>query len=215
MTATPISDVFQPLIERLLGGEIVCRVTSEEQYDYLQDPQNREGVDSYLRRIGRTLRCTQDGMGYFVAYKDIDDTTAKRHIRRRFSETVNDIEPFIRLLRLIGLSNRTDRPLQHGDVIHAGDLAKAVDQAPALVKELESLSRSRLFGNQATGAARQIEAILKKLNEYGYLEKTGASGAKYVATGKWSRLYEELQFIASREHLDTEEDAPEQQELVE
>lgn len=214
MTTTSMSDLFQPLLECLLGGNIVCSVTAEDQYEYLQDTQNREAVDSYLRRIGRTLRCTQDGAGYFAAYRDIDDTTAKRHIRARFSETVNDIEPFIRLLRLIGLSSRTDRPLQHGDVIHSGDLAKAVDQAPALVKELEALSRTRLFGNQATGAARQIEAILKKLNEYGYLQKTGASGAKYVATGKWSRLYEELQFIASREHLDTDEDAPEQQELA-
>jgi hypothetical protein len=209
-----INDTFQALVEQLFAGDVICKITSEEQYEYLGDQYNREDVDAYLRRLGRALRKTQDGEGYFAAYVDIEDGGVKKHIRTRFSEAINDLEPLICWLRLAAFSTRTDRPLQAGDVLHGSDLLAAIEDAPALVEELDRLSRTRLFSNQSAGAKKQLDSILRRLCEHGYLVARGASGSKYVATGKWSRLYEELQYIAHHEQLDADEDIPEQGEMA-
>lgn len=208
------SDTFQVLMEHLLAGDVICKVTSEDQYDYLGEQHNREDADAYLRRMGRALRSTQDGQGYFAVYVNIEDGEAKKHIRARFSESVNDLEPLICWLRLAAISSRTDRPLQAGDILYGSDLQSAVEAAPALAKEVERLSRTRMFSNQGADAKKRLDAILRKLCEHGYLVTRGASGSKYVATGKWSRLYEELQYIAHHERLDGDEDTPAQGEII-
>lgn len=207
------SEIFAVLIEKLLAGDVVCEVTAEPLYKYLQDSLNQEDVDRYLRRIGRILRPTQDGSGYFVAYRNLNETSVKLQIKRQFSETINDLEPMVRWLRLAVSAEKTGAPLQPGDTLRGSELLEAIENAPALVDELDRLSRSKLFNNNSTGAKKQLDSILRRLCDSGYLVPRGASGSVYVATGKWARLYEVLQFIAAHEQLDGEEDAPSQREL--
>lgn len=205
---------FPGLIEKLLAGGVICEYTAEPLYKYLKDPVHQQDVDAYLRRIGRVLRSTQDGSGYYAAYRDLSSSAVKSQIKRQFSEAINDLEPLIRWLRLAVSAEKTGAPLRPGDTLRGSELLAAIESAPVLVDELDRLSRTRLFGNTSTGAKKQLDSILRRLCDNGYLISRGASGSVFIATGKWARLYEILQFIAEHEHLDNEEDAPEQSELL-
>lgn len=214
MNGSTDSDTFSTLIEKLLAGEVVCAITAELLYKHLEDPNHQEDVDRYLRRIGRVLRSTQDGSGYFAAYRNISDNSVKQQIKRQLSEAINDLEPMVRWLRLAASAEKSGTPLQPGDTLRGSELLEAIENAPALVEELDRISRSKLFNNNSTGAKKQLDSILRRLCDSRYLVQRGSSGSVYVATGKWARLYEVLQFIAAHEQLDGEEDAPSQKELL-
>lgn len=207
-------DAFSGLIEELLVGKVICEITAEPLYKYLDDPAHKQDVDSYLRRIGRVLCSTQDGSGYYAAYRDVSNPSAKLQIKREFSESINDLEPLVRWLRLAVSAEKSGTPLQPGDTLRESELLKAIENAPALVDELARLSRARFFSNTNTVPKRQLDSILKRLCDNGYLVTRGVTDSVFIATGKWARLYEILQFIAAHEHLDGEEDVPEQAELL-
>lgn len=206
MSNTATQDTFAILLTKLLSGEFICEYSAEPLYNYLQDPNMLHNVDDYLRKIGRALSQTQDSTTYFAIFRNINDPSVKAQIRKHYSELINDLEPLVRWLRLALSAEKTGNPIQPGDTLRESDLIRAIENAPALVDELERLSRTRLFNNSATGAKKQLDAILRRLSERGYLISTGASGAVFIATGKWGRLYEELAFIASHEQLDELED---------
>jgi len=208
------SDLFASLVEKLLAGEIICEITDESLYRFLQDTVHQQDVDGFLRRIGRVLRVTQDGSGFFAAYRNLSDSSIKQQIKRNFSEVINDLEPLVRWLRLALSAEKMGNPLQPGDTLRGSELLKAIENAPALVEELDRLSRSKLFSNNSTGAKKQLDAILRRLCENGYLVARGSSGSVYVATGKWARLYELLQFIGAHEQLEGVEDEPSQREFL-
>lgn len=214
MHKSTTDDIFGSVIEALLAGEIICQVTADSLYNYLQEPVQKEEVDRYLRRIGRVLHVTQDGTGYFSAYKDINHPFVKQQIKRQFSEVINDLEPMIRWLRLAISVEKTGAPIQPEDVFRVSDLLGAIENAPALVDELDHISRSGLFGNSSAGAKKQLDSIVRRLCDNGYLVSKGTSGLKYVATAKWARLYEMLQFISSHEQLENDEDTVIQSELL-
>ena len=214
MATSVDGDLFSCLIEKLLAGDVVCGIATEALYKYLDDPAHQQEVDGYLRRIGRVLRSTQDGSSYYAAYRNLTDPSVKQQIKRQFGEAINDLEPLVRWLRLAVSAEKSGSPLQPGDTLRGSELLEAIENAPALVDELDRLSRTRLFNNSSSGPKKQLDSILKRLCDSGYLVSRGASGSVFIATGRWARLYEVLQFIASHEHLDTEEDEPEQAELL-
>lgn len=206
--------VFPRLIESLLKGDVICEFTDELAYRYLEEPRHIQEVDSYLRRIGRVLKSTQDQSAYYCGYYEINNPAARVQVKRQFNEAMNDMEPLVRWLRLASAAQSNSAPLRPGDTLRGSELLEAIESAPALTQELERLSRTRMFSNASTGAKKQLDAILKKLLDNKYLVSRGTSGSVFVATGKWGRLYEVLQFIASHERLDSDEDEPEQTELL-
>lgn len=214
MTTHSDSDAFSCVIEKLLAGDVICVITAETLYKFLEDPIWKQDVDGYLRRIGRVLRTTQDGSGYYAAYRNLSDPSVRQHVKRQFGEAMNDLEPMVRWLRLAASAEKSGSPLKPGDVLRGSELLEAIENAPALVEELDRLSRTKLFNNTSSGPKKQLDSILKRLCDNGYLVSRGASGSVFIATGRWARLYEVLQFIAGHEHLDTEEGAQEQAEMV-
>lgn len=201
---------FAEAVEKLLTGVIICPYTDESLFKYLEDPLHQQDVDSYLRRIGRVLRTTQDRIGFFSAYRDPSSLTARQQIRKQFAEAVNDLEPLVRWLRLTASAEKSGAPLQPGDVLRQSEVLGAIESAPALIDELDRLSRTKILANSSTGPKKQLDSILKRLCDSGYLIERGSSGAVFIATGKWSRLYDLLQFINAHESIDPEIDDPEQ-----
>jgi hypothetical protein len=197
------SETFTTLIETLLAGKIICEASAEHLYRYLEDEYNAREVDDYLRRIGRTLVTTEDKAGFYAAYTNLDRQESRREVRQLFREAANDLEPLVHWLRLVRAADPSGTPLSCGDVLRESELILAVENAPSLAQRVERLSRSGLFSNQASGPKKQISAIVRKLCENGYVVERGNV---YLATARWSRLYELMDFIATHEHLDTEEE---------
>ncbi len=208
------NSIFKTIIEGLLSGKVLCEYSATSEYEHLNDEVNRQEADDFLRKIGRSLRVTGDGSGYYAAYNELSDPVARLHVKHQFNEAINDLEPMINWLKITSTTNHSGSPLKPGDTLRGSELLKAIETAPALVEQLDRLSRSGLFANKSTGAKKQLDAILKRLCDNNYLIARGSSGSVYIATGKWARLYEILEYIAGHEQLDSEEDSSEQKELV-
>lgn len=124
------------------------------------------------------------------------------------------MEPLVIWLQMSGAFGSKGRPLQTGDSLKTSDLLVAIENAAALREDLDRLSGTRMFNNSQSTPQGQLNSVLKKLVEEQYLVPVGRSNLQYVATGKWSRLYDLLEFIAAHEQLELEdEDSEIQMEL--
>lgn len=200
------SNLFTLIIEALLQGRVVCEYTEEEAYKELQNKHYFNEVNLYLNKIGRKLKVTQDKVGYFAGYINLDKSEYRTAVKSQFSETINNLEPMVRWLHIAISASRMDRPVSPGDVLKLTELLEAIENAPILCEELDTLSRTRLFSNSQSSEKGKLESIMKKLVDQRYMINTGRTGTKFIATGKWSRLYELMEFISSHEQIDMEDD---------
>lgn len=206
------ASLFADTIELLLQGACICQYSAETSYYYLVDNAKYQDVESYLKRINRQLCKTQDNIAYFAAYNTEHANNYNSHIRAQFNEAINDLEPLVRWLNLCRCADKNERPLLAGDIVKESQLLAAIEDAPLLGDELSKLSQSTLLKNTQSSAKGQLSAILRKLCDHGYLLEHAKASTLYTATGRWSRLYDLMSFIASHEHLD--EDSPKQQEFA-
>ena len=214
MTKQDNGNTFTQVVETLLSGQIICDASSEHMYLYLKEPFQQQEVELFLRRLGRKLKGTTDNSGFFAAYQSLDSHDAMVNVRRYASEAVNEMEPLIRLMRILISTEKTNKPIMPGDTVRKSELYESIESAPHLVAEVDHISRGGMFSNANTDTGKQLDAILKKLCEKEYLIQSGSGGIKYLATAKWSRLYELLEFIVENEKFDLdEEDDVTQKEL--
>ncbi len=59
------------LLEQLLGGRFVCEVTDSQAFRHLQDDQQREAIDAYLRPLNRRLASNPEGSVWFLAWREL------------------------------------------------------------------------------------------------------------------------------------------------
>ncbi len=214
MQHEPQSELFTATIESLLGGKVICEISNDELFAYISNEIHRDDISHYLHRIGRILKTTSDGIGFYAAYNTLDDAETTLKVKHQFNEYINDLEPLVRWLRLTLSSDSSGTPLRAGDTIRYSDLLQAIDNAPTLEAELATISKSGSLMNNSTGARKQLESVLNKLCDKDYLVKTGTTGSVFTATARWSLLYEVLQFISTHEQIELEDESQLQQEML-
>ena len=207
--------LFTRTAESLLAGEIICFHRTPELHTFLSEGTNAQAMGDFLRKIGRRLNKTSDDASWFAVYRNLDSDGIRRAIGRQFSEVINNLEPLVIWLQMTGAFGSKGRPLQTGDSLKTSELLAAIETAAALREDLEKLSATRMFSNTQSTPQGQLTAVLKKLVEEQYLVPMGKASLQYVATGKWSRLYDLLEFIATHEQLEIENDGKTQMELAE
>jgi hypothetical protein len=208
-------ELFFHTAEALLAGELICFHRTPDLHTFLADSANEAAIRDFLRKIGRRLTRTSDHAAWFAIYRNIDSEPVRRAIAKQFSEVINNLEPLVIWLQMSGTFASVGRPIQAGDTLKTSDLLSAIESAPALCEDLEKLSRTRLFSNNQSTPKGQLDSVLKKLADEQYLLPIGRSKSQFIATGKWSRLYDLLEYIAAHEQLEVEEDTDEQLELGE
>jgi len=208
-----VNNIFASVVEHLLQGQVICEYAYESEYQYLDDEANWREVDVYLRRVDRMLKRTLDGTAVFAAYTTLEFSLYRSDVRRGFAETINGLEPLVRWLHMVSSASRSDRPVTAGDVVRPSRLLESIENAPVLCEELDRLSKTKLLSNNQSTPRGQLDAILKRLADNGYLVAKGPRAMQYLATGKWSRLYDVMDFISTHEQLDVEPE-PEQEALL-
>lgn len=203
--------LFTRTVEALLAGEIICFHRTPEIHSFLSENGNKVAMGDFLRKMGRRLTQTADHSSWFAIYRDMDSEAVRRSISAQFSKVINNLEPLVIWLQMSGTLGSGGRPIQTGDTLKTSVLLSAIESAPALCEDLEKLSRTKLFANSQSTSKGQLDSVLRKLVDEQYLLPAGRSKSQYVATGKWSRLYDLLEFIAAHEQLEIEDDDTEEQ----
>lgn len=197
------SEEFGRIVESLLAQEFICQYKDEIAYDYLSSETYRDNVDRFLRKIGRCLRQTEDKSTYYCAYLDIDSSTVRKHLSKEFKTTINELEPLCRWLSLIMSATQRDAPISPGDALRQGEILSGIEHAAALEEDLALIVRSGPFASKKDKVSDQLDHVLNALNEQGYLHRSSPSSSIYIATGKWSYLFEVLEFIHTHEEIAT------------
>lgn len=203
--------LFAPTLEALLSGSVICESATPELFRFLENDAHRAEVELYLERLRRGLRQTSDRLAWFACYLDLEDPSVRGILAQRFGETINDLEPLVAWLRATSLVRSSGATLQAGDELRTSALIGAIEQAPALADELQRLSATKLFKNTQSTPKGQLEAILNRLVERGYLVTRDRTKSRYIATGQWSRLYDVLAFIQAHEQIDIEPEQSDEQ----
>ncbi|MCU7960332.1 MAG: hypothetical protein KZQ58_10120 [gamma proteobacterium symbiont of Bathyaustriella thionipta] len=205
--------LFSRSAEALLAGEIICNYRTPEIHAFLSEQANEVEMEGFLRKIGRRLTQTADQSSWFAIYRDMESETARRAISAQFNQVINNLEPLVIWLQMSSTFASIGTPIRAGDTLKTGELLLAIESAPALCEDLEKLSKTKLFSNNQSSSKGQLDSILKKLVDEQYLIPAGRAQSQYIASGKWSRLYDLLEFIAAHEQLEIETDEAEQGEL--
>jgi hypothetical protein len=205
---------FTLIVEQLLVGKFICIFTDETAFDYLSKEAYRQGIEEYLRKIGRCLKATDNKGAYYCAYTSVHANERRVDVRKQFRETINGMEPLCRWLKLVMSALQRDASLQPGDIIRNGELLSALEVTPALVDDLSIITRSGLFSTKREAAKDQLNHVFNALQDSGYLIRHSSTSSVYTATGKWSYLYDVLEFVHTHETIGGDESQKEQEELV-
>lgn len=207
--------LFAAVVEALLMGRFICEYTDKVAYEYLQQEAYRENVNDYLARIGRNLQLSSTGDVFYCAYNAINSADRKTAVKAQFGMTINQLEPLVRWLKLAMSALQKEASIQPGDTLRQGELLSAIEDAQTLADDLAKIVRSGQFATTRSTPREQLNHIMIKLVDNAYLKPHEAKSTTYTATGKWSYLYDLLEFIHTHESMGTPEDEPpeEQQEM--
>ncbi len=194
------------VLERLLSGEFICRVSYEDGFRFLQDSQNAAQIEAQLNLLNRTLSTAVEGEVYFAGYLALADKERKV-LERQFKEITSNLLPLTEWLLLVQESSGKDIPLTQGSAIRLNELQTTIEDTPALAEQLAKISAYPLFNSTSKTADGQIKQVFKRLTELGYLQKPNPEKLIYIATGKLDYIYEVIRFIDETESLSLTEQA--------
>jgi hypothetical protein len=194
------------LIEQLLKGEFICRISNEDGWRALKNAATRDRVETYLNQINRTIASAGEGEVFFCGYLQLGDAE-RRVISSQFKDICSALIPLVEWLVLVQEASGQDAALSEGVPIRLTDLQGRIEDTPAFREQLNKLSQYRLFGSSSSNVDGQIKLVFKRLVELGYLAKPNSEKQIYIATGKIDYLYEVIRFIDETEGLSLEAQA--------
>lgn len=194
------------VLERLLSGEFICRVSYEDGFEFLSNSQNAAQIEQQLNLLNRTLSTAVDGEVYFASYLSLADKERKV-LERQFKEITANLLPLTEWLLLVQESSGKDTPLTQGAAIRLNELQTTIEDTPALAEQLAKISAYPLFNSTSKTVDGQIKQVFKRLSELGYLQKPNPEKLIYIATGKLDYIYEVIRFIDETESLSLTEQA--------
>ncbi|MDQ9021847.1 hypothetical protein RFI02_12095 [Acinetobacter sichuanensis] len=189
------------IVNKLLEGYLIDQWNDFENYEFLNNTSYLEELNNHIEFLGKKCIQTPCGGGYFLVYLDIHDLHIKKVITKQLEENVMKLEPFIDWLRLFRKAGGRNEPLIGGDRITSGEILVEVEKSKHVQKGLKELSAK--IGKTASTVKDQINGVLQFLVQREYLVPVGVVGTEYLATSRWSIFYEELQYIAEHNAIDT------------
>lgn len=192
---------FENTVTALLSGRVICAISHEEEHSYLRDERRFEDVDSYLHRMGRRVRRTSDGQGFYLVYNALDNGHQKE-VQQHFNTFVGKLDGLIAWLRLSRGVMGEAKPMEYGEVIRESELLGAIEESAPLEAQLSVVAQKLNPNSSKQNAKGKLSSVLNYLRDEQFLVLTGGrAGTVYRATAKWSLLYEQLNFIRQHDGL--------------
>jgi len=201
-----------PLLERLLAGDFICRITDEDAYRHLSLEQTQQDINHYLRPLNRRLVSNDDQSVYFLGYYELNKE-AREQLSQQFAQTVQSLLPLLEWLQLVQETLGRDSALTAGDTIKLQEFVLRTEDNQSLRQRLNTLASDRFFNSQSEQLDSQVKLIFRRLKEHGYLLQPHADRQYYIVTGKIDYLIDVIRFIRDEEHLPVE-DTPQQEALL-
>ncbi len=201
-----------PLLERLLAGDFICRITDEDAYRHLSNEQTQQDINHYLRPLNRRLVSNDDQSVYFLGYYELSKE-AREQLSQQFAQTVQSLLPLLEWLQLVQETLGRDCALTAGDTIKLQEFVLRTEDNQSLRQRLNTLASDRFFNSQSEQLDSQVKLIFRRLKEHGYLLQPHADRQYYIVTGKIDYLIDVIRFIRDEEHLPVE-DTPQQEALL-
>ncbi len=201
-----------PLLERLLAGDFICRITDEDAYRHLSNEQTQQDINHYLRPLNRRLVSNDDQSVYFLGYYELSKE-AREQLSQQFAQTVQSLLPLLEWLQLVQETLGRDSALTAGDTIKLQEFVLRTEDNQSLRQRLNMLASDRFFNSQSEQLDSQVKLIFRRLKEHGYLLQPHADRQYYIVTGKIDYLIDVIRFIRDEEHLPVE-DTPQQEALL-
>jgi hypothetical protein len=200
-----MSERFESCIEALLNGEVLCEVTENELFRYLSDHENLSSIQKYLHQIGRKVITTRDKAGFFCAYRDLSNPKHRAAVKRQFEGAQGALEGLILWLRLVRRTDPDSRPIEAGYRLMESELLAAIEGSASLNSQLDEIAHRLRRDQKSIESKTKLRGLLKYLTDHGFLKSIGGSGAVYIATAKWSLIYDQLDFICQFEGIELTE----------
>ena len=202
------------LLEQLLSGGFICEVTDSQAFRHLQDEQQREAIDQYLRPLNRRLASNPEGNVWFLAWRELTQPL-RDQLSQQFKETLDSLIPMLKLLQLTQETMGHETVLTANDILNRHELAARIENNPSLREQLHALVQTRFFQSQSEDVAGQLKQVFERLRSNGYLHQPHKARHHYVVTGKIDYLIDLTRFIREEENIYIEEElVPSQEELL-
>ncbi len=204
--------LFSEIVNLLLQGETICRYTRPDHFEYISSPHNQSDINSYLYRVGKTVRTTSGAEAYYAVYVDLD-RDSERKVSSLFNEMVNYIEPVVRFLQVVNSTISTGSAAP-GDRISKAEIIDKIESAPQLESEIHKISSSGPFKTKKGDVTEQLNVILKGMEEKGYLVPASPTRTSYIISGKIELFHDLLGFINIHTPVVEEVDRADQEALA-
>ena len=107
------------------------------------------------------------------------------------------------------------RPIDAGTRLNESELLAAIEESSSLSTQLENIAHKFKKGGKSSESKVKLQTVIQYLSDQQYLMPIGSSGSVYIATAKWSLLYDQLEFIRSHEgyseEVNEQDNPPDQQ----
>jgi hypothetical protein len=196
-----MSERFENCIEILLSGEVICEVSDSDLFRYFLKREKYEHVEKYLYQIGRKITKTRDGAGFYCVYNDISNPKHSKAAKRQLEIAQESFEGLIIWLRLARRVEPDSRPIEAGSRLVESELLAAIEGSSSLKDQLDEVAHRLKRDQKSIESKVKLRGVLKYLSDNGFLKGIGGSGSVYIATAKWSLLYDQLDFLAQYEGI--------------
>jgi len=208
---------FGDTVTLLLEQNVICEAIHPEAYRFLLKESNQEEINTYLHKIGRTTARTNDAKGFYCVFSSLDNRRKRQYAQKQFDNVVVNIEGLVAWLRLMRNIDKDSRPIEAGSRLHESELLAAIEESSTLSLQLENIAHKFKKSGKSAEVKIKLGNVLQYLSDNQYLQAVGSSGSVFIATAKWSLLYDQLDFIRSHEGYTAEikeADEDKQQEML-
>ena len=198
--------MFSRAINALINGDIICRVTKPDLFDYLVEKSHRDKVSTYLQQIGWRVVSTRNQSGYFLV-PHCPGEEVRPMLTSMHKKIMGDVRPIIEFLTLCLAVGQSDSVLRPGDHIPETKFAARIDESAKLRTDIQSLYARLNRGGGKTNTTEMLRAVLGALVKRGYLVEQGPSRERFIATGMVDAFHDLVDFLVentpgAKENLD-------------